>query len=89
MWEELRVIITQDHSKKGVDCPMKKVKYKATYSPPKEQVKPEQRAEPKKQSNTLCSDCGYPIELIPNMPGFFYCDKCKKVVNPKKKEEAK
>jgi hypothetical protein len=91
MWDELRTIITQNHSEKVVKgCPLKQVKYKATYKPPAGQPTKEQpKSEPKKSSGTSCSECGNPIELIPKMPGFFYCDKCKKVVNPKKNENAR
>jgi len=82
--EELHAILTKRNNVVE-DCPIKKPVYKATYNAPKSAENPQ----PKPQSNTLCSECGNPIEIIDKMPGFVYCDKCKKVVNPKNKQEAK
>jgi hypothetical protein len=84
--EEIRTIITQEHNVVE-ECPEKKRSYKATYKAPKSAGNP-QATQPKQQSNTLCSECESPIEIIDKMPGFVYCDKCKKVVNPKKKVDA-
>jgi hypothetical protein len=74
--EEIRTIITQNRK---VDCPIKETRYKATYIP-KEPSEPDIP----KFSKNLCSECGNPIEIIDKMPGFFFCDNCKKVVALKK-----
>lgn len=92
--EEIKQIMSRERPKEIVaDCPLKKVKYTATYKPPRKETPPEPKSESKtenkKQSGTLCSECGNPIEIIDKMPGFFYCDNCKRVVKPKKNENAR
>jgi hypothetical protein len=76
--EELRVIITQDHSKVVKNCPMKKVKYQATYKSPKSSEKP--------QPTTAggCNKCGGSVEAIDKMPGYFFCAKCNSITSTKK-----
>jgi hypothetical protein len=78
--EEIHTIITKERSqKRKVDCPIKETHYKATYTP----KKPSEPDIPRFSKN-LCSECGNPIEIIDKMPGFFFCDNCKKVVTLKK-----
>jgi len=79
--QEIRTILTQDHSEKVVkDCPLKKVKYKASYKPPASQQEP-----PKSGG---CNKCGGPVEVIDKMPGYFFCTSCNSITS-KKKTEAK
>jgi hypothetical protein len=80
--EEIHTIITKERPQKHtVDCPIKeKPKYKATYVS-------KERTENKGseiKSKSVCNECGNPIEIIDKMPGFFFCDNCKKVVDIKK-----
>ncbi len=87
LWTEIKHLFSKD---KSVDCPLKKPI--VTYIPPKsEKIKQETKSEPREQpkSSITCPECGNPIEVIDKMPGFFFCDNCKKVVNPNKKETAK
>lgn len=79
--QEIRTILTQNHAEEVVkDCPMKKVKYKATYKPPANQPEP-----PKSGG---CNKCGGPVEVIDKMPGYFFCTSCNSITS-KKKAEAK
>lgn len=76
--EEIRTILTQKHGKEVVkDCPIKKVKYKATYTPPKGQTV-------EKTNTGGCNKCGGHVEPIDKMPGYFYCDKCQSITSKKK-----
>jgi hypothetical protein len=84
--EEIRTIITQEHTEKSnvvKDCPIKK-SYKAEWAP----SKPQPKQQTKEQTGG-CNKCGGQVEPIDKMPGYYFCTACNSITSKKKDNATK